>query len=262
MEYCKCWIYGIRNKVNGKMYIGKTVNYIRRKYQHFMLDEKCCILKRAFERYGKDSFEMFPILHFTAINKKVANKVLNWLETYYIQKYNTFNDGYNATLGGEGQVGRIISEDTKNKMRDSQLEYYRNNYIQNRNFKKKKVLQYSKEGNFIREYSSASDAALCVIGSRKRATDIIHAIKNPFEKVYNFYWRYKTGSSNDSKIAIEYNPIHAVYYYTKDNVLIGIYPNKQTASKETGASITAIKSSLLRNPTFHKTNYWSKNKVS
>ena len=82
-QVCQGWIYTITNKVNGKMYVGKTNNFKRRQYKHFH-QEECPILKRAFTKYGLENFEMVPIVTFTAINHEVLDKVLDFLECLYI----------------------------------------------------------------------------------------------------------------------------------------------------------------------------------
>ena len=51
---------------------------------------------------------------------------LNYLETYYITKYNTYNDhgknynGYNMTIGGDGCPGYSFTEKQKQRCRDAQ----------------------------------------------------------------------------------------------------------------------------------------------
>lgn len=42
-------------------------------------------------------------------------------EIYYINLYDTFNSGYNSTLGGEGALGRVLSEETKQKISKSKI---------------------------------------------------------------------------------------------------------------------------------------------
>lgn len=42
---------------------------------------------------------------------------LKSLEKYYIQKYRSYNNGYNMTLGGDGTLGWKHTEETKAKMR-------------------------------------------------------------------------------------------------------------------------------------------------
>ena len=38
------------------------------------------------------------------------------MENYFIAEYHSYNNGYNETLGGEGTLGRITKEETKNKI--------------------------------------------------------------------------------------------------------------------------------------------------
>ncbi len=109
------WIYSITNRVNGKMYIGRTNNYQRRYNEHFGKFDTCTILRKAFEKYGKDNFEMNPILSFSASNNEILDETLNLLEKYYIVKYNTYKNGYNATLGGDGNCGWKVSEETRKR---------------------------------------------------------------------------------------------------------------------------------------------------
>ena len=109
----KGWIYLIKNKINGKLYVGRTNNYQRRYNEHFRKIDTCTILRKAFEKYGKENFEMYPVLSFTAYDTNELDEVLNLLEKYYIKKYDTYRKGYNATLGGDGNCGWIPSEETR-----------------------------------------------------------------------------------------------------------------------------------------------------
>ncbi|MFO0006593.1 MAG: NUMOD3 domain-containing DNA-binding protein, partial [bacterium] len=46
-------------------------------------------------------------------------KVLNEQEIFYIDKYDTYINGYNSTFGGEGVRGFIVSNDIKEKISNS-----------------------------------------------------------------------------------------------------------------------------------------------
>ena len=50
---------------------------------------------RALKKYGEDNFEL------TILENDIPNDKLDEREIYYIKKYNTFNNGYNCTLGGK-----------------------------------------------------------------------------------------------------------------------------------------------------------------
>lgn len=95
-------IYSVTNRITGDVYIGQTVNFKRRWREHKReLNQNQHInkhLQGAWNKYGEESFE-FRIIH-------LCDELddLNELERYYIAKFNTYADGYNLTLGGDGFV--------------------------------------------------------------------------------------------------------------------------------------------------------------
>ena len=109
----KCGIYAIKNKINNKMYIGKSVNVHKRKSYHFWLlrsnNHFNPKLQSAFNKYGEENFE-FVIL------EKCNKDELDDKEIKYINRYNTTNNGYNICEGGKGGLGRTLSEETKQKI--------------------------------------------------------------------------------------------------------------------------------------------------
>lgn len=96
----KGYIYCIENKVNGKKYIGQTVNYEKRHKEHiYNLENNTHInshLQRAYNKYGKDNFNSY-------ILSKVNVDDIYEEEKKWIEYYDTFKgEGYNLTIGGEG----------------------------------------------------------------------------------------------------------------------------------------------------------------
>lgn len=67
----KC-VYGIKNKVNGKMYIGSTKNLRSRRYQHYSKLKgnyhRNKELQKDYNKYGKENFEFVII-------KKVKDEI-------------------------------------------------------------------------------------------------------------------------------------------------------------------------------------------
>jgi group I intron endonuclease len=96
-------IYKITNTVNGKVYIGQSVNIYARWKVHktgYVHEKSCRRLHSAMKSYGIDKFS-FEIIEITSNDKNI----LNSLEKKYIKKYHTFIDdpkcqGYNLTDGG------------------------------------------------------------------------------------------------------------------------------------------------------------------
>lgn len=92
-----------RWRKNGTGYLGKRENgsYNQPKFAHAIL------------KYGWDNFSHEIIA--SNLTKEEANN----FEMLLIEKLDTINNGYNMTVGGEGSIGRIISEETRQKMSES-----------------------------------------------------------------------------------------------------------------------------------------------
>ena len=93
------YIYKITNQINNKIYIGKTenVNPNKRWSQHKSEFRKersnHRALYKAMNKYGIENFS-FEVIEET---EKPEEK-----EIYYISLYDSYHNGYNETLGGDG----------------------------------------------------------------------------------------------------------------------------------------------------------------
>lgn len=95
------YIYQITNKINGKIYIGKTLRTIEERWKEHCIEyNKARSNKRplydAMLKYGVDNFEIIEIEEVNAEN-------LNDREVYWIEILGSFKNGYNTTRGGDGK---------------------------------------------------------------------------------------------------------------------------------------------------------------
>ena len=90
-----CGIYSLICP-NGKRYIGKSVDIQNRftRYKRRSCKSQPKIYN-AITKYGWSNFK-------TEILKECEEAQLNELEKFYIAEYDSINNGYNCTIGGEG----------------------------------------------------------------------------------------------------------------------------------------------------------------
>ena len=99
----KGYIYKITNKVNGKSYIGQTRYTIEFRWRQHIHKKDNTYFHNAIKKYGVDNFivEKLEECNIEDLNEK---------EIYYIAKYNTFKDGYNLTIGGDGNRTLLLDD--------------------------------------------------------------------------------------------------------------------------------------------------------
>ena len=95
------YIYIITNKINNKQYIGQTSRSIEVRYNEHCYDNRSnSAIHKAIKEYGVSNFEVKEL-------EKVPLEKLDEREIYWVDYYDTFNNGYNLTKGGQntGRTG-------------------------------------------------------------------------------------------------------------------------------------------------------------
>lgn len=95
-------IYLITNLINGKQYVGQTVKgYLNRWQGHCHYanriksnSKSLQLIDKVIDKYGIENFKI-ELLERVPIDQKDKK------EQFYIQKYDTYNNGYNLTIGGD-----------------------------------------------------------------------------------------------------------------------------------------------------------------
>jgi hypothetical protein len=205
-------IYKITNKINNKSYIGLSTDIERRFLDHkHRKDGRNKVLYRAFILYGIENFD-FSIIELCSVEQ------LSEREKHWIAYYDTYNNGYNVTLGGEGtckidyelvirdfaktgsciktahnlgitkhSVGRILSSHGVAHRSPQDCG----------GLNKKSVRQFTKHGEFLQEFISQRHAAeyLVSIGKTNATLDTIGAhigqnCSGKIKSAYGFVWKY------------------------------------------------------------------------
>ena len=131
-------IYKITNTENGKCYIGSSMNISNRWNQHKIdLNRKnhhSIKLQRSFNKYGEEKFK-YEIVEEVSIEELLIR------EQFYINFFDSYNNGYNSVPTAGNNMGMIHSEETKNILRECS--------VGNKNMLGKKHTEETK--NIIRE---------------------------------------------------------------------------------------------------------------
>ena len=128
-------IYKYQNKINGKIYIGQSIDIERRQYNHksSAYNEKAndynSQFHQAIRKYGLENFDFEIIAELTP--EEYTRQTLNQLEIFFIKYYDSFKNGYNATEGGDDAFGNNIHPGEKNgraKLNEEDVRYIRECY--------------------------------------------------------------------------------------------------------------------------------------
>jgi len=110
----KSGVYSIVNRLNKKIYIGSTVNFIYRKWIHFN-DPKISSphLQNAIKKYGIENFEFTILEEIEPIKEKLLER-----EQYYLDLYKSYEEdkGYNICHIAGSRLGSVQSEETRKKI--------------------------------------------------------------------------------------------------------------------------------------------------
>lgn len=102
-------VYAIKNRVTGQFYIGKTYKTIEERFAIHIKDSKKernknRKLYKAMLEYGVENFVIFAIGEY-------EEGELELKEIEYIHYYDSFYNGYNSTLGGDGRRYLTVSNE-------------------------------------------------------------------------------------------------------------------------------------------------------
>ena len=169
----KSGIYGIKNKINNKIYVGQTYDFNYRWGKHKIAlrsnthsNKK---LQFAWNKYGEDNFEFFVI-------EECGLDIINEREVYWIEFYDSLNSGYNLCEGGNGIRGYKHTEEEIQKM--IQIQHPRAVYALDR------------EHNIVMEFPSASTAAK-KLGTSSRLIKSVAERVNRQKTARGYIWVYK-----------------------------------------------------------------------
>lgn len=212
------YIYKITNRINEKVYIGQTSLTLNHRLQQHIKDSKRKNIKnrplyKAFRKYGYENFDI-------EIVEECSNNVVDEREKYWIMYYNSYKNGYNATLGGEGTISidRQLVIDTYKRLKtckavakelnigaDTVSNILKSQGIEiisgqewNKINTNKPVNMIDNNGNILKTFNTLKEAALYIQKEKNITTDCkgitshIRAVCNNKRKTaYSHKWKWK-----------------------------------------------------------------------
>ncbi|MBO5711413.1 MAG: GIY-YIG nuclease family protein [Acholeplasmatales bacterium] len=175
------YIYKITNKITSKNYVGLTTRTIQHRWKQHLYNalnypHLTFKLYNSMRKYGVENFDIELIEEIDTFEELVQR------EQFWINYYDSVNNGYNMTLGGEGNLkhsyehiynlweeGLMQHEIAANlnislsSVREILWGY--SGYNKNESFRRramfnsKKVIQFDLYGKKVKEYNSLKDAA-------------------------------------------------------------------------------------------------------
>ena len=109
-------IYKITNNENGLIYIGCTISSLDKRFKEHL--SRCFTsnykskLYNSMKKYGQENFTIELI-------EECDLGVIYETEKKYVEQYNSYNNGLNATIGGEGCLGYVHSPEIRVKISES-----------------------------------------------------------------------------------------------------------------------------------------------
>ena len=209
------YVYLITNTLNDKKYVGQTKRNLKERwYEHLKKSNNIKINKLSLKNdiilLGKEYFKL-------EILKECSSLIeLNYYEKFFIQKYNTIQEGYNLNSGG---TNHELSEDYKK-------------YISENSTCSKEVFVFDSEGNFLKSFYSVNQACRELNVNSKNAFRIL-AGKRKTTKGYFFSYEKKYLAKKDNR--------KKVYKYDLEGNFLKEYISIVECANDNNTSSTCIK---------------------
>lgn len=197
-----CGIYRITS-LTGRIYIGESKDIYKRFEQYRFLSNtrNQTKLHRSFKKHG-------IVNHIFEIIEECASEDLLCRERYWQDFYNVLDGGLNCQLSNCGEQKRVTSEETKQKISKTKKESSQTDAQKAFNLKKfgwkrpkhpewqknnsearkKPILQYSLDEEFVKEWDSAKDVQE-VLGFNRKA--IYKNLSGNSKSSFGYIWKYK-----------------------------------------------------------------------
>lgn len=180
--YKKYGIYGIVNKINSRIYVGKTMKSFGDRWDchKAMLRggyHENRHLQNSWNKYGEDNFD-FIIIHDCKNGE--TTKEVDELEIAEIAKYKNLGLAYNCHDGGSGGLflGKHLSEETKRKIGEKNRIHMLGRKASEETKKKMSESQISRFDQLSENEKKEWGKKMSLVNTGRQRPDVSLAMKN------------------------------------------------------------------------------------
>lgn len=202
-----CGIYKIENLINHHLYVGQSIDIKKRWREHksgaFNENNKDynMVIYKAIRKYGIENFE-FSIIELCDKDD------LNDREVYWIEYYDSYTNGYNASKGGDNyeHIGNIIE-------------------------------LYDLEGNYVTEYPNMKEVSRNIHVSYSVVCQVVYGRRLSAK---GYQMKVKNSEKQISKYKSRQGGSIPVYQLNDSDNVINTYESSYDAARQLGLDPSCI----------------------
>jgi hypothetical protein len=211
------YIYKVVNDINDKVYIGKTEFDIQKRWKEHCAD---CYRDRCEKRPLYNAMRKYGIDHFSILLIEETNDP-SAREEYWIAYYDSYRNGYNATVGGDGKkylnyekivatycsghnlketatICGVCEDSVRNILRQFDIEIVSSGIIVKEKYTKAVAMYDVTTKQLVQVFQSAYEAARHLIENKITnyqnvkgvGSHITRACNSETKNAYGYGWKY------------------------------------------------------------------------
>jgi group I intron endonuclease len=247
-------VYKITNNINGKAYIGQTINSVQERFRTHCgaySEGKCPAIWSAIQNYGKDNFTIELLWSEPGCDK-------NRLDSKEIEMISTYNtivpNGYNLMEGG---CGSRHNEESKKKISVAKKKLWEEKGEEIRaQIRERGVSDETRLKISIGRMQSYKDNPEQIESIRQRRNGTVHSEETKLKLKDAWVKRKQNPDYHQVFIEAAASMRKTVYIFDKDKNLISTQESLKKAAEYMNTS-KSIASGVIRKRTFYKKMYYA-----